>query len=64
MAKLQKGVHYAGIKSFNNLPQHIKRLSQDINKFKKALKKFLLKGQFYSIDEYYDWGSQSDLGSL
>ena len=38
MAKFQKGVHYAGIKIFNNLLQHIKSLSQDINKFKKALK--------------------------
>ena len=39
MAKFQKGVHYAGIKIFNNLPQHIKSLSQDLNKFKKSFKK-------------------------
>ena len=38
--EFQKGVYYAGIKIFNNLPLHIKSLSQDINKFKKALKKF------------------------
>ena len=64
MAKFQKGVGYISIKIFNNLPQHIKSLSQDINKFKKALKKCLLKGHFYTIDEYYDWSSQSDLGAL
>ena len=38
MAEFQKGVHYTGIKIFNNLPQHIKSLSQDINRLKKALK--------------------------
>ena len=63
-AKFQKGVHYTCIKIFNTLPQHIKSLSQDINKFKKALKKCLLQGKFYTIDEYYDWSSWNDVGAL
>jgi hypothetical protein len=28
---------------------------QDIKKFKCSLKKFLLVGSFYSLDEYYKW---------
>jgi len=33
-------------------------------KFKAALKKFILFGSFYTLDEYYDWNPMSDLGTL
>ena len=51
----QKGVYYSGIKIYNHLPLHLKQLSYDINKFKSALKRFLLTNSFYTLDEYYSW---------
>jgi hypothetical protein len=63
LAKVQKGVYYSGIRIFNNLPQDIKNLLNDVNKFKQALKKFLLAGSFYSLSEYFEWKTRDDLGS-
>ena len=61
--KLQKGVYkYSGIKGFNHLPQNIKNLSWNMKKFKLALKRVLLMGSFYILDEYLDWISRADLG--
>jgi hypothetical protein len=64
LSKYQKGVYYSGIKIFNHLPQNIKNLSCKVKKFKLALKRFLLMGSFYSLDEYFDWISRSDLGTF
>jgi len=64
LSKYHNGIYYSGIKIFNHLPQHIKHLSCNIKKFKAALKKFLLLGSFYTLDEYYDWNPMSDLGAL
>jgi hypothetical protein len=63
LTKAQKGVSYSGIKVFNYLPHNIKNLSNDSNKFKHALKSFLLVGSFYSLDEYFGWSARDDLGS-
>jgi hypothetical protein len=63
LVKLQKGVYYSGIKIFNNLPYGIKKLSSDVIKFKLALKRFLLDGSFYSLNEYYEWNTRGDLDS-
>jgi hypothetical protein len=52
LSKYHKGVYYSGIKIFSHLPQCIKHLSCDIKKFKSALKKFLLQGSFYTLDEF------------
>jgi hypothetical protein len=60
VTKYQKGAYYSGIKIFNHLPQNIKDLSWNVKKFKLALKRFLLMGSFYSLDEYFDWNSSSD----
>jgi hypothetical protein len=38
-------------------------LSSDVINFKQALKKFLLLGSFYSLNEYYEWNVRDDLGS-
>jgi thiamine pyrophosphokinase len=54
LTKNHKGVYYSGIKIFNQLPQSIKNLSWNVKKFKLALKKFLLLGSFYALDEYLD----------
>jgi exonuclease III len=51
----QKGVYFSGVKIFNNLPADLKQSFCDVNKFKKALKRFLLENSFYSLEEYYSW---------
>jgi hypothetical protein len=45
----KKGLYYPGIKIFNNLPQNIRQLSHDTNKFKLDLTKFLLAGYFTPV---------------
>jgi hypothetical protein len=60
--KYQKGTYSSGIKIYNRLPTGIKQLSGDVNKFKLALKKFLLAGSFYSIEEFLNWSS--DLNAM
>jgi hypothetical protein len=40
----QKGVYFADIKIFNHLPQNIKKLSSDTNKFKRELKEIPFTG--------------------
>ena len=57
LTKVQKGVYYSGIKVFNCLPTNIKSLSNDVKKFKSALKAFLLDGSFYTIQEFFDCSS-------
>ena len=49
----QKGVYYQGIKIYNHLPKTIKDLSGDKNKFKLALKRYLLHNS-YSLKECFD----------
>jgi len=49
----QKGVHYMGIKIFNNLPPYIKDLSNNVRKFEIYLNRFLHTHLFYSIEEYF-----------
>ena len=55
LTKVQRGVYHSGIKVLNCLPTGIKSLSDDIRKFKSALKRFLFEGSFYTIQEYFDW---------
>jgi hypothetical protein len=50
----QKGGHYSGIKIYNHLPTAIKDLSDDKNKFKLMLKRYLLHNSFYSLEEYFN----------
>ena len=59
-------VYHSGIKVFGCLPRGIKSLSCDVRKFKLALKRFLLKGSFYIIQDYFDWDilSNPSLGNL
>jgi hypothetical protein len=51
LTKVQKGVLYSGIMIFNSLPQNIKDLSGDVNKFKNTLKRFpLLLGRIFGME--------------
>jgi len=52
LAKYHKGAYYTGIEIFNYLPTHIKEVANEIQVFKKILKRFLLDNLFYSIDRY------------
>jgi hypothetical protein len=61
LTKYKKGAYFAGIKIFNHLPQKIKKLSDNTNKFRRELKKFLLLGSFYSTEEFYGWTSMRNL---
>jgi hypothetical protein len=45
----QHEVWYSGIKTYNHQPLTLKGLSNDIFKFKVALKKFILKNSFYTL---------------
>jgi hypothetical protein len=56
--KYKRGVYDSGIKIFNHLPENIKKLSWNVQKFKLALKRFLLMGSFYTLDEYFEWISR------
>jgi len=53
----QKGVHYMGIKIFNNLPPYIKVIANNVMKFDICLKQFLHIHSFYSIEEYFEYKS-------
>jgi len=50
----QKGVYYSGIKIYNHISTTIKDLAGDKNKFKLALKRYLLHKSFYSPEEYFN----------
>jgi hypothetical protein len=63
ISKYYKAVYYSGIKIFNHSPQSIKNISWNVKTFKLALKKVLLMGSFYALDEYLSWNSMSDLGT-
>jgi hypothetical protein len=54
LAIYQKGVYCSGIKIYNQLPTAIKDLSSDKDKFKLALKRYLLHNSFYSLEEYFN----------
>jgi hypothetical protein len=61
MTKYQKGVHYMGVKIYNKHPPKIQYLSSNKKLFHKTLKKFLLMGSFYTIEEFYNWSAISEL---
>jgi hypothetical protein len=53
----QRGAYFVEIKLFNHLPTNIKSLSNEIELFKPALKRFLLLQSFYSLDEYFNYNN-------
>jgi hypothetical protein len=63
MTKYQKRVHCMGIKIYNKLPLKIRHLSSNKKHFHKALKKFLLLGSFYTLEEFYNWTDINELST-
>jgi hypothetical protein len=53
LALFQRGVWYSGIKTYNHLPLTLKELSNNIFKFKAALKKIILKNSFYTLEQCF-----------
>jgi hypothetical protein len=50
LSKYQKGVYYSGIKLFSNLPPTIRSLNHNVQKFKPALKEYLLSHSYFVED--------------
>ena len=53
----QKGVHYMGIRIFNNLPPYIKDISNNVRKFEIYLKQFQHIYYSYCIEECFQYKS-------
>ena len=54
LTKYQKGTYISGGRAFNHLSTDLKNLVNDLKAFKFALKQFLYRHSFYSIEEYYN----------
>jgi hypothetical protein len=50
----QKGAYYFGIRLFNGLPLHVKKLAHNAKQFRLALSIFLHTQSFYTHDEYFN----------
>jgi hypothetical protein len=56
LTAFKEGAYFMGVKIFNHLT-NIKILSNRIELFKPALKKYLLRQSFYSLEEYFSYNS-------
>jgi hypothetical protein len=52
LSSIKRGVLYSSSMAFNNLPQNIQKMSDNVKIFKRMLKSFLTANAFYSMDEY------------
>lgn len=53
-ALFERNPNYIGIKCYNRLPSTIKNI-KNLRKFKYELQSFLLKRNFYSMSEYFEY---------
>ena len=51
----KQGIYYSGVKIYNNLPVHIKQLSDNPRLFELKLKNFLHFHSFYLLEEYFQY---------
>jgi hypothetical protein len=54
-----KGACYTGIRIFNSLPPSLRIISDKKEKFKAALKRYLITHTFYSVDEFLQFKKDS-----
>jgi len=54
LKRYKDGPHFSAIKIYNHLPEYIKDLKGDLERFKKTMKGYLCRHSYYSIQEYYD----------
>jgi hypothetical protein len=52
LSLIQRGVFYSLIRIYNNLPQNIQVLIDNVNIFRQTLKNSLISNAFYTIDEF------------
>ena len=64
LTTFQKRPFYFGIKIFNNPPTSIKNTSHYIKQLRSVLKSFLPTNSLYSLEEYFTWNCNRDLGSV
>lgn len=54
LAKYRNGVYHMAARIYNGLPNTIKIISNNANKFKASLKEFLFVNSFYTLEEYFN----------
>jgi hypothetical protein len=54
IAKYGNGVYNMAARIYNRLPNELKLISSNINKFKANLKKFLYRKSYYTLDEFFN----------
>jgi hypothetical protein len=52
LSSIKRGVLYSSVMVFNNLPQNLRKMGDNVKIFKRMLKCFLTANAFYSMDEY------------
>jgi hypothetical protein len=57
LTAFKDGAYFMGMKIFSHLPTDIKILLNRVKLFKPALKKYLLRQSFYSLEEYFSYSS-------
>jgi hypothetical protein len=57
LTAIKEGAYFMVMKICNHLPTNIKILSNRIELFKPALKKYLLRQSLYSLEEYFSYNS-------
>ena len=55
LTRFKQGIYYSGVKIYNNVPLHIKQLSDNPRSFELKLKNFLHFYSFYSLEEYFQY---------
>jgi len=55
VTKFQKGAYYFGIMIFSQLPANTKCLTNDLERFRIALKMFLSSNAFYTLEEFFNY---------
>jgi len=55
LTKYQKGIYHSEVRVYNNLPPHIKDISDDPKNFELHLKRSLYLHSFYSLEEYFHY---------
>jgi hypothetical protein len=53
LAKYGNGVYYMAVRIYNGLPNKLKIISNNSNKFKASLKEFLHLNSYYTLDEFF-----------
>jgi hypothetical protein len=53
MKLILEGVYHMAVRIYNGLPNKLKIISNNSNKFKSSLKEFLHLNSYYTLDEFF-----------